>query len=227
MSKISDYLVSLKDEKHIDFVAKLTPNICKEKILGINNPVLRKYASEINGSIEAEEFLSDTPHYYLEENNLHAYLIERINDFNKCIIEIDRFLPYIDNWGTCDIMSPKALKKNTVILKQKALEWIDSDLTYTKRFGIKILMLYFLEDDYSDEYPRKISKIRSDEYYVNMMIAWYFATALSKRYDDILPYLIDNSLDKWTHNKAIQKAIESYRITPEHKEELKKLKIKK
>jgi len=226
MPDIITFLESHKDQKHIDFVAKLIPNIDKNMILGIKTPVLRKYASEIYGSKDAEDFVHNLPHFYLEENNLHAFIIEKIPDFNTCLTETDRFLPYIDNWSTCDSMNPKVLKKNKSILKEKAVEWIKSSHTYTKRFGIRIFMSYFLDDDFSVEYPSIISDIKSDEYYINMMIAWYFATALSKRYNDILPYLLNGSLNSWTHNKTIQKAIESYRITPEQKKELKSLKIK-
>lgn len=170
--------------------------------------------------------MSSLPHVYYEENNLHAFLIEQITDFETAVLETDRFLPYVDNWATCDCMSPKAFKKDLDRLLTKIDQWLSSSHTYTVRYGICTLMRYYLDSRFSPDLLKKVAEIRSDEYYVKMMIAWYFATALAKQYDATLPYIYEKKLDKWTHNKAIQKAIESYRVTDEHKAYLKTLKIK-
>ena len=224
---ITEHLFSLSDPKHAEFCSKLMPTVDKNIVLGIKTPILRKYASKIYGTNEARNFMSELPHQYFEENNLHAFLIEMISDFDECITEIERFLPYVDNWATCDSMRPKIFKKNTALLKEKAEKWLESENVYTVRFGIEMFMVYFLDDEYSLEYSGLITQIRSDEYYIKMMVAWYFATALAKKYDSTLPFIENKALDDWTHNKAIQKAIESYRITKEQKEYLKTLKIKK
>ena len=170
--------------------------------------------------------MADLLHEYFEENNLHAFLIEQIKDFDDCIKELDRFLPYVDNWATCDSMRPKCLKNNLKRLEPIIDKWLVSSHTYTVRFAIQLLMLYFLDESFNESHLAKVAAIKSDEYYVNMMIAWYFATALAMHYDAVIPYFKTKILDKWTHNKAIQKALESYRITPEQKQELKHFKIK-
>lgn len=220
-------LFKLQDLKYKDFHAKLIQTIDKEKIIGIRVPELRKFAAEFNNSKYKNEFLNTLPHYYYEENNLHAFLIEKIKDFDEAIEETDKFLPYIDNWATCDSLRPKVFFKNKEKLLKYIEKWLDSEHYYTIRFGIEMLMVHFLDENFSPEYLKRISQIKSTEYYVNMMIAWYFATALAKQYDTTLPYFESKILDKWTHNKAIQKAIESYRISNLQKEDLRKLKIKK
>lgn len=225
MTKIIKDLLKLQDAEYRDFHAKLMPNIEKDRIIGIRIPVLRKYAKEISGTKEAEEFIKVLPHFYYEENNLHSFLIEQIKDFDKAIEETERFLPFIDNWATCDSLRPKVFAKYPERLSEKAIEWTGSDKTYTVRFGIETLMTCFLDGNFNIKFPALISKIRSEEYYVNMMIAWYFATALSKQYKAVLPFVENKSLDKWTHNKTIQKATESYRITKEQKEYLRRLKL--
>ena len=215
------------DTKYGEFQGKLIPDKDPGKVLGIRTPVLRKYAKELVKREDVSDFLGDLPHTYFDEDQLHAFIISEMKDYDRCMDELERFLPYVDNWATCDQMSPKIFKKHKKELLDHVKVWIKSDKTYTIRFGIGMLMEHFLDDDFSDKYCKVVSKIRSDEYYVNMMIAWYFATALAKQYDSVIPYIEGHKLDTWTHNKTIQKAVESYRITPEQKEYLRTLKIKK
>ncbi len=220
-------LFSMQDLEYKNFHSKLIPNIQEETIIGVRTPALRKYAKEFAKNNQAEQFLKCLPHRYYEENNLHGFLLEQIKDFEQCMEEVEKFLPYIDNWATCDMLAPKAFKKNLPELFKKIKVWIKSDKTYTVRFAIGMLMRYFLDEEFDIRYPRMVAKVRSDEYYINMMIAWYFATALAKQYEEILPFIENRQLDDtWTHNKAIQKAVESRRITPEQKTYLKTLKIK-
>ena len=225
--KIQAELFELQDEKYRDFHSKLIPDMEKENIIGIRTPVLRKYAKQFAKTEDAAAFLQDVPHTYYEENNLHMMLITSIKEYDKCLKEIEKFLPYIDNWATCDMLAVKVVKKHLDTFIDEVYRWMESDHAYTIRFGISMLMRYYLEDAFQMEYPEKVAQIRSEEYYVNMMRAWYFATALAKQYDKILPFIEKQKLDVWTHNKTIQKAIESYRITPEQKEYLRGLKIKK
>ena len=192
----------------------------------MRTPDLRKLAKEMCGTKEAEKFLHSLPHEYYEENNLHGFLIEAIQDFDACITALNEFLPCVDNWATCDMMSPKALKKNLPGLYEWVKIWIASGNTYTVRFGVNMLMKYYLEEAFLPEYPELVASIQSEEYYIKMVVAWYFATALAKQYDAVLPYLEEKRLERWTHNKTIQKAIESYRVTTEQKSYLKQLKIK-
>ena len=220
-------LFEMQDTGYRDFHARLIPTVEKEKIIGIRTPILRKFAKEFGKTEESEMFLKALPHQYYEENNLHGLLIEQIRDYDKCLEELERFLPYIDNWATCDMLAVKVVKKHLDTFIDEVYRWMESDHAYTIRFGISMLMRYYLEDAFQMEYPEKVAQIRSEEYYVNMMRAWYFATALAKQYDKILPFIEKQKLDVWTHNKTIQKAIESYRITPEQKEYLRGLKIKK
>lgn len=220
-------LFEMQDTGYRDFHARLIPTVEKEKIIGIRTPILRKFAKEFGKTERSEMFLKVLPHQYYEENNLHGLLIEQIRDYDKCLKELERFLPYIDNWATCDMLAVKVVKKHLDTFIDEVYRWMESDHAYTIRFGISMLMRYYLEDAFQMEYPEKVAQIRSEEYYVNMMCAWYFATALAKQYDKILPFIEKQKLDVWTHNKTIQKAIESYRITPEQKEYLRGLKIKK
>ena len=219
-----DKLFELQDIEYKEFNQKLIPTVDKDTVIGIRIPVLRKYAKTLDYKKE-EAFLKNLPHRYFEENNLHAFLIENIKDFDDCIKMLEEFLPYIDNWATCDMLSPKCFKSNTDKLLPYIKKWMKSKHTYTIRFGIGMLMRYFLDEKYKKEYSDAVLNVKSNEYYVNMMRAWYFATALSKQYESILPYLIKKRLDIWTHNKTIQKARESYRIEKEQKEYLKTLKI--
>jgi len=218
--------LKLQDGDYKAFHARLIPNITPERIIGVRIPVLKQLAKEIYGTDEAKVFLNTLPHFYYEENNLHAFLIEKIKDFDQCIKELDRFLPFVDNWATCDSLRPKCFKKNPEKLLLKIDEWLCTPHTYTVRFAIEMLMVYFLDGLFSPEFPEKIAKIRSDEYYVNMMIAWYFATALAKQYNYILPFITEKKLEKWVHNKTIQKAAESLRLTKAQKDFLKKYRIK-
>ncbi len=220
-------LFSLQDIKYRDFQAKLIPGKTAEVMIGVRTPELRKLAKELGGREDIGEFLADLPHEYFDEDQLHAFIISGIKDYKECMEEVCRFLPFVDNWATCDQMSPKVFKKHRPALANQADRWLDSDETYTVRFGIGMLMEHFLDEDFDIKYPERIAGLRSDEYYVNMMIAWYFATALAKQYEAIIPYIENKRLDIWTHNKTIQKATESYRITPEQKEYLRTLKIKK
>lgn len=226
MSNITDRLFELQDSKYRDFQAKLIPGISPECVVGVRTPQLRKYAKELVKSENITDFLGNLPHRYFDENQLHAFIISEIKDYDTCIKETEKFLPYVDNWATCDQLSPKVFKKHRSELLENIREWIKSDKTYTLRFGIGMLMAHFLDEDFSPEYLDMVAEVRSEEYYVNMMIAWYFATALAKQYDDTIPYIEDRRLERWTHNKAIQKSVESYRITSEQKEHLKSLRLK-
>ena len=221
--EIRKELFGLQDSKYRDFQSKLIPDIGPETMIGVRTPQLRKLAADLGKREDIGVFLDDLPHRYFDENQLHAFIISGIRDFGKCISEVERFLPYVDNWATCDQMSPKVFRKHRPELLEHIRVWIRSNRTYTVRFATGMLMEHFLEEDFEPEYPDMVSQIRSDEYYVNMMTAWYFATALAKQYDRILPYLQENRLDPWTHNKTIQKAVESYRITPEQKTYLRSL----
>ena len=223
--EIRNGLFDLQDSQYRDFQAKLIPSASADKMIGVRTPVLRKLAKDLAKREEIGGFLDDLPHRYFDENQLHAFIISQLKDYEQCMDEVIRFLPYIDNWATCDQLSPKIFRKHRPKLIDQIRKWIISDRTYTIRFGIGMLMEHFLDEDYDPAYPEMVACIRSDEYYVNMMIAWYFATALAKRYDSILPFIKNRRLDPWTHNKTIQKARESYRISPEQKEYLKALKI--
>lgn len=223
---IMERLTSMQDEKYKQFHCKLMPTVNPDTVLGVRVPALRKLAKELYGTAEAETFLLELPHNYYDENNLHAYLIALIKDYDICIAEVERFLPYIDNWATCDGLSPKVFKKHLPELLEHIQVWIASEETYTVRFAIGMLMQFYLDDAFDAQYLKIVASVKSEEYYVNMMIAWYFATALSKQYDATLPYLQTNQLSVWTHNKTIQKAIESYRITDAQKVYLKGLKRK-
>lgn len=227
LNEIRVELFKMQDMDYRDFNSKLIPTVDKESMIGIRTPDLRKYAKQLGKSSDVIEFLQTLPHKYFDENQLHAFIISEIKDFKNCIDEINRFLPYIDNWATCDQLSPKVFKKNHNELFEYIKDWLKSDKVYTLRFGIGMLMEHFLDEDFDILYPETVSKIRSGEYYINMMIAWYFATALAKQYESVIPFIENNSLDIWTHNKAIQKAVESLRISDEKKEYLKSLKIKK
>ena len=219
-------LVSLQDEGYRDMQITIIPTVDPDSIIGVRTPALRSFAKELSKREDIDTFLNDLPHKYFEENQLHAFILSGMKDAAKAIELVDKFLPFVDNWATCDQMSPKVFKKHKDLLLEYTDKWIKSDLTYVKRFGIGMLMEHFLDEDFKTTYLTKVSKIRSDEYYVNMMIAWYFATALAKQYDATLPYIEKQKLDIWTHNKTIQKSVESYRITPEQKEYLKTLKRK-
>lgn len=225
MNNITDKLFKLQDKKYQEMQFKIIPNIDNSTIIGVRTPEIKKLAKEIYKE-DYKSFLEELPHKYFDENQLHAFIISEIKDYDECISYINKFLPYIDNWATCDQMSPKVFKKNKDNLLKEIKVWIKSKETYTIRFAIGMLMSYFLDEDFDKKYLELVSKIKSNEYYVNMMIAWYFATALAKQYKDTIIYLENNKLDTWVHNKTIQKAIESYRINNEQKNYLKTLKRK-
>ncbi len=224
---IRNKLYDLCDEKYRDFQIPVIATVRADRVIGVRTPDLRKLAKEISKREDIGDFLSTLPHGYFDEDQLHAFVISGMKDYDECIRQLDRFLPYVDNWATCDQMSPKVFAKNRAALIPKINGWLASGHTYTVRFGIGMLMEHFLDDDFDVKYLKKVAAIRSDEYYVNMMIAWYFATALAKQYETALPFIEGHKMDAWTHNKAIQKCAESNRIRPEQKEYLKKLKIKK
>lgn len=226
IQKVQQDLFTMQDLKYRDFHAKLMPTVDKDSVIGVRVPMLRAYAKKFGKTEEAKQFLEILPHQYYEENNLHGLLIDQMKDYELCIEELIRFLPYINNWATCDILFVKAVKGHLDSYIKNIYQWLESDYTYTIRFGINMLMRYYLEEEFKIEYPEKVAAIRSEEYYVNMVRAWYFATALAKKYDQVLPFLEEQKMDVWTHNKTIQKAIESYRITLEQKEYLRTLKIK-
>ena len=220
-------LREMQDVKYADFQAALIPGMERERFIGVRTPQLRAYAKELLKQGGCEDFLAVLPHKYFDEMQLHAFIISGIRDFDISMAETERFLPYVDNWATCDQLSPKTFAKHKTELLRHIDSWLESDLTYTVRFGIGMLMQHFLDDDFDPSYMARVAAVRSDEYYINMMIAWYFATALAKQYDHALDVLLSGKLDPWTHNKTIQKAVESRRITPEQKEYLKTLKKKK
>lgn len=222
---IKDFLEN-KDDKYADFNLKLMPGMAREKVIGVRTPILRKLAKKYKNHPDVESFLNELPHSYFEENQLHGFIISEYTDFDRCIQEVDKFLPHIDNWATCDQTSPKVFKKNTDKLKKHIYRWLESDKTYIIRFAIGMLMQHYLDEYFDEVYLEKVSGIVSDEYYVNMEIAWYMATALAKKWDATIVYLEEKKMGKWVHNKTIQKAIESYRITDDQKQYLRTLKIK-
>ncbi|MDO4420428.1 MAG: DNA alkylation repair protein [Eubacteriales bacterium] len=224
--EIRKELKKLQDKGYREMQVTIIPTLEADSIIGVRTPALRQLAKEFAKREDISEFLSDLPHKFFEENQLHAFILSGMKDAESCIRLVDEFLPYVDNWATCDQMSPKVFKKHKQLLLEYVDKWIRSEHTYVKRFAIGMLMEHFLDEDFKTSYLTKVSRIRSEEYYVNMMIAWYFATALAKQYEDTLPFIEKQKLDKWTHNKSIQKAVESYRITPEQKEYLKTLKRK-
>ena len=225
IDEIRQKLFELSDEKYREMQVKITPSVEADSFIGVRTPQLRALAKEYAKHKDIDVFLSDLPHKYFEENQLHAFIISLDKDFDTWMENVETFFPYVDNWATCDQMSPKVFSKHKDKLTEHIKCWLGSDRTYTVRFSIKMLMDHFLGNDFEPAYPKAIARIRSDEYYVKMMQAWYFATALAKQYDEILPFIEGRKLDPWTHNKAIQKSVESYRITDEQKQYLRTLKI--
>ena len=226
LDTIRGILFAHRDPKYAAFIAKLIPTLPKESFIGIRSPEYKKILKELPEGEAPEEFLLSLPHGFYEENILHSVLIGRIKDFSACLERVEAFLPYVDNWAVCDGLQPAVFKKHTAELKEKLPEWIASEKVYTRRFGLHMLMTYFLEEEFDGSLLSLASSLRSDEYYVNMMTAWLFAEALVKQWDAALPYIEEGRLDKWTHNKAIRKAVESFRITEEQKDRLKSLKRK-
>lgn len=225
---ITDGLFALKDENYRRFHAKLIPDIPIDNIIGVRTPVLRKYAKEVAKLPEANIFLESLPHSYYEENNLHGALLSLLypKDIIAFMEQLERFLPYVDNWATCDMLSPKIFKKHLSYVYERVQKWLQSDAVYTIRFGIVTLLGFYLDDAFEPEMLQLVANVRSEEYYVNMAVAWYFSMALVKQYDATLPYIQNRVLEPWTHNKSIQKAIESRRIPQETKAYLRDLKIR-
>ena len=220
---VYEELCKYKDDKYRDFQSNLVPNISKDIILGVRTPDMRKIAKDMFGTEEGNKFLKKLPHKYYEENLVHFFMIAMVKDFDECVKETERFLPYIDCWPVCDQSSPKAFKKKHAEILPLIKKWIASDHVYTSRFGMRMLMNEFLGDDFKPEYLKWVASKKGEDYYLKMMIAWYFATALAKQYDATIPYFEKHVLDDWCHKKAIQKAVESFRVTDEHKEYLKSL----
>ena len=220
---IKDMLFSLRDEPYASFVCKLVPHLSPDLFIGVRTPALRKLAKTISGTEEAEAFLLELPHTYFEENQLHAFLISEMKSFDLCLAAVERFLPYINNWATCDQLSPSAFKKNPEALLPAVERWLESDLVYTIRFAIGVLMQHFLDSRFSSAYLRRVAAVQSEEYYVKMMQAWYFATALAKQWEETILLLESGELETWVHNKTIRKAVESFRIGQSQKDYLKTL----
>lgn len=226
MTIIQKQLFALQDRGYREFHSGLIPTIDKDTIIGVRVPALRKFAKELDGKI-ATTFLKKLPHQYYEENQLHAILLLEIKDYEQCLVAVNRFLPFVDNWATCDVLRPKVFAKHHKELIKEISAWLQSDKTYTVRFGIEMLLVHFLEKDFQKKYLDWVAKIKSEEYYVRMMQAWFFAEAAAKQYEAALTYFEKPRLEQWTHNKAIQKACESFRIAEDRKEYLKKLKRKR
>lgn len=218
---VYEELLKVKDDTYKEFQAKLVPNIDPDTILGVKTPEMRQIAKEVFNSKEKDVFLKDLPHKYYEENLVHFFIISMIKDFDECIREVETFLPYVDCWPVSDQATPRSFKKNHEKLLPYIKKWIKSKHLYTSRFGIRMLMNEFLGDEFKDEYAKLVASVKSDEYYLKMMVAWYFATALAKNYDETIKYIEKRKLDDWVLKKTIQKAVESYRVTDEHKEYLK------
>ena len=223
---ILEDLFALQDKAYQAFQRKLFPTVSPDAIIGVRTPLLRKLAAELAGTPQAEAFLRALPHEYYEESNLHAFLVERIRDYDAALAETERFLPYIDNWATCDCFCPKVFAKHKAELLPSIRRWLDSDRIFTVRYAVGMLMRYYLDAEFRPEYLLWVAGLHSEEYYLNMMRAWYFATALAKQPDAALPWLTERRLDVWTHSKTIQKAVESYRISPEMKQQLRELRVR-
>ena len=224
MTPIQKRLFALQDLKYKEFHSGLVPTAETEDMIGVRVPLVRKLAKEVAKEEGCQDFLRQLPHKYYEENNLHAFIIEGMKDYEQCLAEVNRFLPYVDNWATCDSMNPKVFKKHKKELLPQIDAWLSSDKTYTIRFGMEMLMSFYLDAWFKPEFLAWVAADRNEEYYVKMMVAWFFATALAKQYTATIPYFEQRLLPEWSHKKAIQKACESYRITKEQKEYLRTLK---
>lgn len=226
MDVIQEKLFALQDLNYRQFQAKLMPTVDPEQIIGVRMPALRKLAKELKGTAEAEAFLAALPHRYYDENNLHGLLLCARSGYEETVAGLEDFLPHVDNWATCDLLSPRAFRTHPPQLPGQIRRWLGSGDTYTVRFGLEMLMSFYLDECFRPGYLDWAAEVKSEEYYVRMMVAWYFATALAKQYDAALPYLTSRRLEQWSHNKTIQKAVESYRITPEQKDALRALRWK-
>ena len=226
IDNVQKELFAMQDTGYRDFQMKLMPTVDSERVIGVRTPALRAFAKKYGKTEEAKQFVEVLPHQYYEENNLHGLLLEQGKNYEKCVKDLDRFLPYVDNWAVCDSFSPKVFAQHKPELLTAIRRWLGSDQVYTVRYGIGMLMRYYLDDAFRPEYLAWAAAVDSEEYYVNMMRAWYFATALAKQSAAALPWLTEKRLDVWTHNKTIQKAVESYRISPEQKQALRALRIR-
>lgn len=224
VQEIRDRLFALQDPEYRLFQSRLMPTVDPACVIGVRTPDLRKFSRELAGTEQAAAFVRQLPHDYYEENNLHGLLIASLRDYGETVAALESFLPHVDNWATCDLLHPRAFDKRPEALPDQLFRWLQSDGTYTVRFAMGMLMSLYLDEAFRPRYADWVAGVKSEEYYVNMMAAWYFATALAKRWDDVFPYLTDHRLPVWTHNKAIQKAIESRRISPEQKQILRSLK---
>ncbi len=220
---IQERLLEMQDEGYRDFHSKLIPNIDPARVIGVRTPQLRAYAKELHETDAAQTFLSELPHKYYEENNLHAFLIGQMRQPARVFSHLELFLPHIDNWATCDALRPKVFKRCRPELLTHIFIWLESEHTYTVRFALEMLMIHFLDESFEPSFLELAAAVQEEDYYVRMMVAWYFATALAEQYESAVPYLEERRLERWTHNKTIQKAIESYRITPEQKSFLRTL----
>ncbi len=226
IDEITNKLFSLQDTNYREFQTKLIPTVDRKSIIGVRTPDLRSLAKEMAKKENIDEFLQALPHKYFDEDQLHAFIISGINDYECCVRKVNSFLPSINNWATCVQMSPKVFRRHKHELLSEIIRWIDSGETYTVRFGVGMLMEHFLDEDFEERFLKMAADVRSDEYYVSMMVAWFFATALAKQYDAAIPFIEEQRLDPQTHNRAIQKAVESYRIPPERKAHLRGLKVR-
>lgn len=223
--QIKSLLRTMQDAGYRSFQCNLMPTVDPGTVLGIRMPQLRALAKQLRSHPDLECFLRQLPHEFYEENNLHALFISQMQDYACCIKELDRFLPYVDNWATCDSLRPKCFSKHTDLLLAPIKHWLTSEKTYAVRFAIEMLMVHYLTDKFDCCYPAMVAAIKSDDYYINMMIAWYFATALAMQYDSVIFYLEQRVLEPWVHNKTIQKALESYRVPADLKSYLRQLKL--
>jgi 3-methyladenine DNA glycosylase AlkD len=227
VTEIQERLFALQDEDYRAFIAALVPGVEPERIIGVRTPAVRQLAKTLRKEGKTEAFLARLPHHYFEEYGLHAAILCEEKDFARCIGQVERFLPWIDNWATCDGLNPTCFQRNRAELLDHIPTWLASEHPYTVRFGIGMLMSHFLDKDFDPAYLEWVAALCTEEYYVNMMIAWYFATALAKQYGAALPYLESRRLARWTHNKSIQKALESYRVPEQRKAFLRTLRWKK
>ena len=225
-TQIRDELFRMQDESYRDFQVRLIPTMNPEAMIGVRTPALRSLAGQMYRAGDYAAFLDDLPHRYFDENQLHAFVLSEMRDFGECVGGVCRFLPFVDNWATCDQLSPKAFKRHRPELLAYVGQWLNSGQTYAVRFAIGMLMTHYLDEDFDGEYLRMVAQVPTEAYYVGMMVAWYFATALAKQYDAALPYIEERRLAPWTHNKAIQKSLESYRISEDRKTHLKGLKVR-
>lgn len=226
VDEVREELFRLQDTAYREFQLGVMPTVDASTVIGVRTPALRKLAKQLGRRDDVDVFLSDLPHTYFDENQLHAFIVSDMRYYAACVAEVERFLPYVDNWATCDQMSPRVFKRHRAELLEPIKRWIASDRTYTTRFGVGMLMEHYLDEDFDPVYLDMVAGVTSEEYYVRMMVAWYFATGLAKQYDAAIPFLTEQRLDDWTHNKAIQKAIESRRISAEQKDYLRSLRVK-